>query len=59
MMGSISRRTFSKARSNAAGEVVLRRRLKRGQVEKFFAKLPKAVIRAGGVPARRITGGAC
>lgn len=29
---------------NAAGEVVLRRTLKRGQVEKFFAKQPKAVI---------------
>src|ERR1700742_4134408 len=29
---------------NAAGEVVLRRRLKRAQMEKFFASHPKAVI---------------
>ena len=29
---------------NAAGEVVLRRRLKRAQVEKFFADHPKALI---------------
>ncbi|TWS92597.1 IS110 family transposase [Reyranella sp. CPCC 100927] len=29
---------------NAAGEVVLRRTLKRGQMEKFFARQPKAVI---------------
>ena len=29
---------------NAVGEVVLRRRLKRAQMEKFFASHPKAVI---------------
>ena len=40
----IAKNVFEVHGRNAAGEVVLRRRLKRGQVEKFFAKLPKAVI---------------
>jgi transposase len=40
----IAKNVFEVHGRNAAGEVVLRRRLKRGQVEKFFAQLPKAVI---------------
>jgi transposase len=40
----IAKNVFDLHGRNEAGEVVLRRRLKRGQVEKFFAKLPKAVI---------------
>ncbi len=40
----IAKNVFEVHGRTAAGEVVLRRSLKRGQVEKFFAKLPKAVI---------------
>jgi transposase len=40
----IAKNVFEVHGRNAAGEVVLRRSLKRGQVEPFFAKLPKAVI---------------
>ncbi len=40
----IAKNVFEVHGRNAAGEVVLRRSLRRGQVEKFFAKLPKAVI---------------
>jgi transposase len=40
----IAKNVFEVHGRDAAGEVVLRRRLSRGQVEKFFAKLPKAVI---------------
>ena len=40
----IAKNVFEVHGRNAAGVVVLRRSLKRGQMEKFFAKLPKAVI---------------
>src|SRR5258708_16174149 len=40
----IAKNVFEVHGRNAAGEGVLRRRLKRGQVEKFFAQLPQAVI---------------
>ena len=40
----IAKNVFELHGRSAAGEVVLRRSLKRSQVEKFFAKLPKAVI---------------
>jgi transposase len=40
----IAKNEFEVHGRNSAGEVVLRRTLKRSQVEKFFAKLPKAVI---------------
>ena len=40
----IAKNVFEVHGRTAAGEVVLRRTLKRGQVVKFFAKLPTAVI---------------
>jgi transposase len=40
----IAKNVFEVHGRTAAGEVVLRRTLKRGQVETFFARLPKAVI---------------
>src|SRR6266446_1905250 len=40
----IAKNVFEVHGRSAAGEVVVRRSLKRGQVEKFFAKLPAAVI---------------
>ena len=40
----IAKNMFEVHGRNAAGEVVVRRSLKRGQVEKFFAKLPAALI---------------
>ena len=40
----IAKNVFEVHGRSAAGAVVLRRRLKRGQVEKFFAGHPKAVI---------------
>jgi transposase len=40
----IAKNVFEVHGRSAAGEVVLRRSLRRGQVEKLFAKLPKAVI---------------
>src|SRR5258708_9417051 len=40
----IAKNMFEVHGRSAAGEVVLRRSLRRGQVEKFFAKLPTAVI---------------
>jgi transposase len=40
----IAKNVFEVHGRNSAGEVVLRRTLQRSQVEKFFAKLPKAVI---------------
>ena len=40
----IAKTVFEVHGRSAVGEVVLRRSLKRGQVEKFFAKLPKATI---------------
>ena len=40
----IAKNVFEVHGRDAAGEVVLRRSLKRGQVEKFFARLPRAVI---------------
>jgi transposase len=40
----IAKNLFEVHGRTAAGEAVLRRSLKRGQVEKFFAKLPKAMI---------------
>ncbi len=40
----IAKNVFEVHGRNGAGEVVLRRTLKRSQVEKFFAKLPKAAI---------------
>lgn len=40
----IAKNVFEVHGRDAAGTVVLRRSLKRGQMEKFFAKLPKAVI---------------
>src|SRR5260370_13216293 len=45
MMGlDIAKNVFEVHGSSAAGEVVLRRSLRRGQVEKLFAKLAPAVI---------------
>jgi hypothetical protein len=41
---------------DAAGKAVLRRQLRRGQMERFFAKLPPTVV---GMEAWRITGPAC
>ncbi len=40
----IAKNVFEVHGRDAAGQVVLRRSVKRGQVEKLFAKLPKAVI---------------
>jgi transposase len=40
----IAKNVFEVHGRNASGKVVLRRRLKRAQVEAFFAALPKAVI---------------
>ena len=40
----IAKNVFEVHGRNAAGEVVLRRSLRRGQVEKLFAKLAPAVI---------------
>jgi transposase len=40
----IAKTVFEVHGRDAAGQVVLRRSVKRGQVEKLFAKLPKAVI---------------
>ena len=40
----IAKNVFEVHGRSAAGAVVLRRSLRRGQVEKFFAKLPQAVI---------------
>lgn len=40
----IAKNVFEVHGRNAAGEVVLRRSLKRSQMEKFFAKQPAAVI---------------
>jgi transposase len=40
----IAKNVFEVHGRNAAGEVVVRRSLKRGQVEKFFARLPQAAI---------------
>jgi transposase len=40
----IAKNVFEVHGRDAAGTVVVRRSLKRGQVEKFFAKLPKALI---------------
>ena len=39
-----AKKVFEVHGRTAAGEVVLRRRLKRAQMEKFFADHPKAVI---------------
>jgi len=40
----IAKNVFEVHGRGAGGEVVLRRRLKRGQVERFFAELPRAAI---------------
>src|SRR6185437_5098964 len=40
----IAKNVFEVHGRNAAGEIVLRRSLKRSQMEKFFAKQPAAVI---------------
>jgi transposase len=49
----IAKTVFEVHGRDAAGEVVLRRSLKRGQVEKFFAKQPAAVIGLGACGAVR------
>ena len=40
----LAKNVFEVHGRNEVGEVVLRRSLKRQQVERFFAKLPKAVV---------------